>query len=142
MAIAVTVLFITLLSALFGAVLSLLLTQQKAIHGVGAQVQARYAAEAGIAVALAELNREAGAGGAWEKWNITNETRVGLMDTNFLAGGSVPAWGEIQVSMASTAIRATGYAKAPGIATPFHCTVTVETQTRSGVIMAARWREE
>lgn len=74
MSLAVALLYVAIITAAFASIINLVLSEYRATRSATAWVQALYTAEAGIDLALCELNREATGAPAWKGWTRTNTT--------------------------------------------------------------------
>ena len=142
-ALAAAMAYIAIMTVLVTSVASLILNEYRFAASSEARLQALYAAEAGIELALREFNREARGSGAWTGWTRDGVVRRLGTAPDILRNESTLS-PEMRVAADTTALTITtrGRAFASKLSPAASRTVVVTTRRQGGTYVISSWRTE
>lgn len=139
-AVAMTLLYIVVLTAMIASVVNLLLTEQRLARHAQAHVQALYSAEAGVAFALAELNHLSRGGEPGEGW-AREGARLRYNGIPAVLNRAEVGGPELSIVADREGKSITARARVKWISGIVERAVTVKCVDRDGRLVAAEWRE-
>lgn len=138
--IAMALLYLMVLSAIFTSILSLVLTEHRQTENYGEYVQALYSSEAGVEVVLSEMNHNPQAD-TWKEWG--NETNQVVIRTDFpLHADTQPEMFAVTATFSNRTIRSVGRVPSSFLHSPVERTVVATVDLRDGSFVLSSWREE